>query len=196
VNKSLLIWIALIFGSAALNADQTTISNGVHTTIKTEYYDVSGNSAAELVKQMKSKGPSTPGGRKVFGYTKWFIKWQYNYDTRDSGVGIISPSVTLQITYRFPRRTGEKNAPDPFATEWNRFVTALTSHERGHGTNATTHAEMLYTTLNTRRRFTTRAELDEFVRKEGEKALSEARKWDDDFDKRTEHGVTEGAVLK
>ena len=121
---------------------------GFHSAEHAKPYDLTGQSAKQLIAQMKETGPPGKDGKRYFGKTDWTIHWRYHYETRGGSVIFTRVSVTADATIILPRRQAPANGADPMAAEWLRFSAALAVHERGHAENAERHAKQLYALLH------------------------------------------------
>lgn len=88
----------------------------VETIIK--HYDIEGDSASELKRQMKRKGP-----KGYWGYNKWWIKW--------SG----SCKVSVKITITMPRWKNRSKGSPSIERQWVKMYGLLKKHELNHSEN-------------------------------------------------------------
>lgn len=182
--------LACLAKTSALNAD-----DGFSTTTKQTTYVLQSNSVEKLVAEMKQKGP-TDDGKRFFAKTDWQIRWNYEYDRENGGFVITKLSVRADITYRMPQRVLPAGTSDALAEKWARFLAALTLHEEGHAQIATTNAKALHEKLRSHGPFPNAQELEKFVKTEGGKCLQKARTEEVEYDRRTGHGATQGALLR
>lgn len=165
---------------------------GVHPTTQTKYYDLTGQTMQKLIAQMNELGPVEADGKHYFAHTDWTLKWQYRYETRAGRLVLTRLSVAVDANSSIPRR----QATDRMAAEWARFSAAVALHERGHAENAMRHAKQLYATLRQHGPFASKEELEAFVNTQGNQCIADANAEDVEYDKRTNHGDTQGATLR
>jgi predicted secreted Zn-dependent protease len=187
----LIILFAGLLGLSEVRA----ATEAVPASVSTVYYDLTGGTIEELLQQLNALGPMAADGRRVFGYTDWQIIWSYQYKTRDANFVITTAKVEAKIVYKLPRRTGFKRT-DPAEPHWVQFAAALKKHEEAHGSNALAQAEILRKSLLKEHFFDSLSKLESFVDSEGKRVVAEGRAWDAEYDKRTRHGMREGAVLR
>ena len=168
---------------------------GLQSAEHSKFYDLTGQSAKQLIAQMRETGPPGKDGKRYFGKTDWTIHWRYHYETRGGSVILTRVSVTTDVTTIMPRRQALANGADRMAAEWARFLAALGVHERGHAENAQRHAKQLYAVLHGHGPFASAQELEAFVKMQGDKCIADANAEDLEYDKRTGHGDTQGATL-
>ena len=171
------------------------IVEGFRTATKQSPYEVQGNSIQTLVAEMKAKGPLDEG-KRFFGKTHWDLRWNYRYEQKEGGFVITTLMVMADIQYQMPRRILPPDEADNVAPQWARFMAALTTHENGHGQNAIQHGKTLYAILRAHRVFASAQELKNFVKTEGDKCIADANATDVEYDRKTEHGATQGATLR
>ena len=168
---------------------------GFHTTSRNTPWELQGNSIPALLAEKSVKGP--PGqGEHFFANTHWDLHWSYRYEEKDGGYVITLLSVTVDLQYTMPRRALPPGAADQVAAQWARFMKALTTHEIGHAENATQHGKALYTLLRKPRVFASVQELKDFIAAEGDQCIADARAADVEYDRKTQHGTTQGATLR
>ena len=101
----------------------------VRTHIVAETYDVTGNTADEVLASLLAGGPQS-GGDIFFGRTVAQISLRYDPTPVAGGCVLTDTSVDLTLTITLPRWTPP---PDPqLARDWGRFRRALAEHEDGH----------------------------------------------------------------
>lgn len=175
----------LSFALMALSSWTAFATPQVKTTVK--YYDVKGASARDLSEQLRRKGP-----RGFAAYTAWNVKWDYSSARDGKGCRVTRASTSVAVEYTMPRWQPPANADRATRQSWERFIKALKAHEDGHrdiGIGAARAIENVVGNL-------TRVPCDELSRKASEaakKILYDARKKEAEYDRRTQHGVQQGA---
>ncbi len=85
-------------------------------SVKTKYYAITGDTSAELKRQMNRKGP-----RGNWARADWYVRW--------SG----SCRLSLEIRYVYPKWKNKSQAPAALRKKWDRMMKALQKHEKQHG---------------------------------------------------------------
>jgi len=147
--------VGLSFGQTAWSKPKVT------ETIT--YYEISGDTAAELRAQMKTKGPNG-----YWGYSRWYVRWS----------GSCKLSVTVDIT--MPKLKNPENVPAGLVQKFDKMYAALLTHEKNHGQHGISAAE----------------EIEANRCKNGNAIIDKWAAEDVTYDKRTNHGETEGVVLR
>jgi predicted secreted Zn-dependent protease len=96
------------------------------------YYDVVGNSAAELRDQMNSKGPIGEGGKRHDGHTDWKVTWSYRYAPAVDGCRFTEFETTVSAIMTLPRWAAGDNASTALLKKWQSYIASLRVHEDGH----------------------------------------------------------------
>jgi len=164
----------------------------IYTT--TKYYNIKGNTAKELRKEIDSKGQRYPGGKKRYpAFTKWHTKWEFKYGSKNSKCYISQVTVTLTINYTYPKWINKNKASKELQKKWDTYIKNLITHEKGHAKIAqNAAAEVEKAILNTP--MVNKCEdLGNNANKIGKNVI---KKWTDieiKYDKDTKHGLTQGA---
>lgn len=95
------------------------------------YYDVVGKSAAALRHEMSDKGP-LDGGKRFDAYTQWHVKWTFRYAPVGHGCRLTTIDTSLDGTIEFPRWQHGDDASPSLVEKWEKYLTALRTHEDGH----------------------------------------------------------------
>ena len=127
---------ALLSAAACASAKRNPVLDkypaGISGQTSVFYYDVHGRTAAELRADMRKLGPKIDGSTFV-GETRSPMRWTWRTESTGAGscaIRDVSVFVNAQIT--LPRWTPPTDAEPSLVTEWNRFLSALETHEAGH----------------------------------------------------------------
>jgi predicted secreted Zn-dependent protease len=83
--------------------------------VETAYYDVTGQTADELRRQMSKKGPNG-----FWAYTRWYVRWSETC------------RVDLEISFTLPRLSDRNRVPLPLRSRWDSMLEKLIAHEEQH----------------------------------------------------------------
>ncbi len=154
------------------------------------YYEVRGNSEAEIVAALRERGPKDARGHPRFAFTDWTIEWKWQR-APDQSVEGSSLTLECKATIQLPKFVPNTANPVALIRAWNDFVERTRAHELSH----VAHVELAAPRIKQRlleaertagRLSTTRA------RTIIERAIAEIREMDSVYDARTNHGFTEG----
>jgi predicted secreted Zn-dependent protease len=167
---------------------------GVQTSIDVQYYDVVGASSQALRAQLRERGPRDANGRWAAA-TRWNVSWSFPYLADE--VGCVGGPVNVQvaISFTFPRWTTPTQGGPGLAERWQRYLDAVVQHEHGHRDIAVEGADALRLALAslpptpTCEQFALNAQAtaDNFMTRYNERQVQ--------YDRLTDHGATQGAVL-
>ncbi len=119
----------MIPGSAAAEPNYV-----VNVYESTQYYDIEGSTARELLDEMNSKGPKRPfGPGAAFGQTEWRISWYVQAETSKDACALASADINVELAYMMPRWSGSPRATGKLRKTWEAFLASLWVHEKGHG---------------------------------------------------------------
>ncbi len=153
---------------------------------KISYYDVSGSTESEIREHLNALSPTGPDGYRGDALTTWDIRWTWEGYGSET-CALKSVTVTYDIHIQFPRWTPSGEVSPELVTKWNNYILALVKHEKWHVDNVVTNLPKVVSAI--RQGTCTTAEAT------GQAILTGIRKNDLDYDTRTNHGETQGAVF-
>ena len=155
--------------------------------VKLRYYDVSGRTAAEIrasLNRSNSVDPAT--GVHFDAYTEWDFDWSIP-GAPGRSCRLDRAKVTLELTVGLPRLVETEGVPPELLGRWHRYRAALEAHEATHARNAVKARHAVLAAI----RGADCATADEAA---GD-VLDELDYRDEDYDRLTRHGATEGAFF-
>ena len=161
----------------------------------TEHYTVRGNDPRDLREQMDRLGTRGADGVTFDANTASRIRWDFTYHTSSDECRIGSVLVLLDIRYLMPSWDGHRSAPRSLQEAWDGYLERLAAHEHTHGDLARKAAQDLEVTLLG---LPGRRYCDEGGKVANELAnekVRELQRQDAEYDERTRHGYTEGAIF-
>lgn len=161
---------------------------------KYEYYEINGDDANQLRREMSRNGIKWDDGKTYDALTTWNIKWDYDYKRTESGCSVDALKTTVNIVFRYPKWTQKDSPSQPLLTRWNNYMTNLIAHENGHRDMAieqTADFARIVAELSA----SSCAELDRKVEALGTERMAKLNADERDYDAVTVHGTTQGAVF-
>jgi predicted secreted Zn-dependent protease len=125
---------ALCLGLATLVAGSPAASSSFAGVpdVEVRYYDVSGRTPDEIRASLDRHRRTDPNtGLKVDAWTAWRLRW----DVPGSLEGKCQPDkavVTLDVTVGLPRLANSETVPPAVLQRWQRYIAAVTAHEANH----------------------------------------------------------------
>lgn len=178
-------WVLLVLNICALPAQAA-----VDVNEQVERYAISGSTPADLRREMDAKGPLGPGGRRFDGYTRWYVSWNYRYNSKGGLCAIASVTTSVKLTMTLPRWSNENSA---LREQWTGYVAALEQHEQGHrrhGIDAANEIDRAIAAMPSAGNCDT---LGANANALGTSILRKYNQLDLDYDRDTRHGAAQGA---
>ena len=150
------------------------------------YYDVSGSTETEIRDQLNTFSPSDFNGNRGDAVTNWDIRWTwdgYGSETCD----LHSVTATYDIRVTVPRWYPGKDISPELISKWNAYMLALAEHEKGHVDNVVANLPAVIHAIRGATCATAEVKAQE--------VLTGIRQNDLNYDERTGHGATQGAVF-
>jgi predicted secreted Zn-dependent protease len=145
------------------------------------YYQVKGSTESELAKEIQTKGPNG-----FAGYTNWYIRWGwpgFGHEECDlSGAWI-----TTKVSVTLPEWDPTVGVPSDLIKNWTEFSQALYKHEMGHVGNITDALPLIEDAIHSADCVTADSAANA--------VLDKLRGRDVQYDDKTDHGRTQGAVF-
>ncbi len=154
-------------------------------------YQIAGRSERQLLREMMVLGPKE-AGESFFAYTRWRVRLQIRADSARGYCEIAEWRVLLDLTTILPEWQVPGNASPALIEKWDLFLSALRRHERGHRKLAAEGARKVSHMLEKMAEAPcSKAEHD--AKQAAAIILASARARSSQFDRVTDHGMTEGA---
>ena len=174
----------------ALNGGAPIYREECPVEISYEYYDVSGDTFADIMHSIRSQGPVDARGKRRYARTDWTVEWQWERDLD----GVIQPGsvkVECRAKLTLPRRVGGSALSPLDAERWSAYERLLMRHELNHVRHVEVVAPEIARRIKQRheRHGTVSAKTAQRVAKA---VLQDIRELDRAYDRRTVHGATEG----
>ncbi len=159
--------------------------------MRTKYYTIHGKTRGELHTEMQRKGPGSS-----YGYTNWFVHWDYKTGQDGLGCGLTSLNISAEIVITLPKWAEEKRGSVELRKKWDKFLTALTEHEEGHKKNG---IDAAWDVEEAMKRAAHQGgdcqSVERAVEAAAQTVLHEHNAFDTQYDAETEHGMKYGAAL-
>ena len=140
---------------------------------------------------MKASQPSTNHAS-----TEWRIHWDYDWQQTPEECILRSFSARVRVRYTFPQWVDWQRAEKALQEEWKRYFGALQIHESGHAGYGVAAAKEMVRLVNSKDwRAPDRNELKTRIDEACDKILREFRAQEAVYDKKTDHGRSQGARL-
>lgn len=176
-----------------LIASFTSIAETIET-VEYKNYVISPRSPYEIKPELMRRSPIRERGGSFNGHTDWYIDWKYQATPGSGGCRLNDIKTTVHVIHTLPalsENVTDKQTIDVF----NRFNNALTQHEKNHGNNGLTAAremDKLFSEIQPQQdcRY-----LSRMVNDIGNSIVQKYIHADNEYDRTTNNGETEGAFI-
>jgi len=178
---------ALLVFSFSINAE--TIES-----VEYKYYEISPRTPYEIKPELMRRSPLREGGGTFNGHTVWYVSWKYQSGPGPYGCQLNNIQTTVHVVHTLPVLSNyvtDKNTIEVF----NKFNTALTQHEKNHGNNGLAAAREMDKLFNEIQPQPDCRQLSRMVDDIGNSTTRKYIYADDEYDRTTNNGLTEGAVI-
>lgn len=162
-------------------------------------YDVRPADTVDGIRQNLDTAAGRPqdpySGRSFDGFTRWLVSWEFDEKTEGGECVATQFSFTGTATINMPRITRPESVPVGVLNRWNEYVKNLRLHEDGHVANGQGALDAVRTAAASQvlRAAECGQALSVAISNVMGSIVSEWAKKDQDYDRVTEHGATQGA---
>jgi len=162
------------------------------------YYDIRGSSANELHAAMRASGPldSLGSGRPRSGRCHWSVKYWIHYSESGGLCSISSAQIAVNSEIDLPHWIDRDAAATALREQWDRYEAALRTHELGHLDNGIRFANALAIRLAGIPAQAQCNSLPVLAQHEFDTTLPDFNRMDVEYDRVTNHGELQGAVMR
>lgn len=162
-----------------------------------EYYDVFGSSARELRASAFANAPRVlyeGTWQEAGGTTSWVVTYQATFSVeRRCTLRLFQTSVKIRTV--MPRWRGGRVEGTRLADQWDRYLQAVSEHERGHAANGLGAAESIHQSVPTLGPAATCEELKQAIDAQAASIIAAYRQADLEYDRRTNRGQAQGTTF-
>ncbi|NMR25889.1 DUF922 domain-containing Zn-dependent protease [Pseudoalteromonas sp. NEC-BIFX-2020_015] len=181
-----LIILSLIFLFTPIVIAEQVIEQ--HTT----YYKVKVSSKEKLLESVNHASPIRENGKVFHGYTRFDIRWRFNWEKTAKRCRLVRVKTILQLKYTMPELDSDSQQVN---TVWAPWYSKLLLHEQGHGELAITFASKIEDALKSMRPQRDCKTLSDDANTVAYKIVEQLNKASAAYDVKTNHGETQGAWL-
>ncbi len=188
----IMIFILLLF-TLSVTPEPAMAAAVVRST--TDYYLVSGTTADEIRSDLDMKTPVRENGTSYDAHTEWFVKWNFQWSESNGLCKITKIKTRVDVQYILPKLKTSKTLPKPLKQKWETYMKALSDHENGHrdiGVRAANEIEKEIGSMVPRRSC---RQLETDANDSGDKIIGKFRRLEKEFDRKSRHGMNDGAMF-
>lgn len=159
------------------------------------FYKIYPSSKNDLSKEMHKRSPIRKNGKTFKGNTHWYVKWTFKWKRKNGICSITKVDTSLTVTYTMPQIAKGYEVTQSIRQSFENYYTSLLNHERGHMKSGLFAAREIEKSLLSLGSFKSCQRLDETANALGHKIIKKYNKRDKEYDKKTNHGKTEGVDI-
>ncbi|KKR62592.1 hypothetical protein A2643_03060 [Candidatus Nomurabacteria bacterium RIFCSPHIGHO2_01_FULL_39_220] len=171
---------------------------GLTTLIDETNYEIRGQTESEVFYQLSSCAPFKNEKESSFGtaVTNSNINWKYDFTyTKGQVCEIKNIAVGLHINIVMPKWKNQPATNSALTHKWNTFISNLRTHEDSHIEFAKKSANEIFYYLNNLSSTRACAPSKQYIEKRLRSINAELDETNIDYDAKTRHGKTQGAVF-
>lgn len=164
----------------------------VRTELDWQSYPVQPEGAETLAQALDRSSPVRKRGLVYHATTQWQVQWRFWWQDSDRGCAIEGVQTEVSVQIQLPHWVA---GADALHAEFEHYLSALTVHEQGHKDLAVVAGRSIDKALLELPPATDCATLERTANALGYQLLQRFRERENDYDRRTNHGQTQGAWL-
>ncbi len=159
-----------------------------------KYYEISPRTAYEIKPELMRSSPIRAGSGSFNGHTDWYINWNFHSAPGPYGCQLIDTQTKVHVVHIMPalsQYVTDKKTIEVF----NKFNKALTRHEKNHGKNgllAAREMDKRFSEIPPQPNCRTLARMVDSI---GNSVVQKYAQKDNEYDRLTNNGESEGAVI-
>ena len=186
--------VTVAYGASCLIA-ASPVSAEPLVRMHTSYYYVNGPSASVLAAQIDQNGPTGADGKRYAGKTKWDVQWKFKHEQHGANCIMKEVAVAIGIAQTLPKWRNEAKGAAALKTRWQQFMDALRRHEDGHKDHGLAAGKEIEAELLAAKSASNCEALAAAANSAAEAIVTRYQKLDQDYDRKTDHGRSQGATL-
>lgn len=187
VSTYLLLLMSLLSCSAAADVLEKEYFN---------HYFVTPEDGKSLRQSLNDASPIVRNGQTFYGKTEWSVLPNFRYKDYGSLCVVKEVEVQLNIKFILPKLHYTETPPDALIVKFEQFYNALYLHEQGHKALGVRAANVIEAELKSLTPYGNCNELKSGVQTKIQQILEEYKALNRQYDIDTNHGMTQGAVIK
>lgn len=164
-------------------------------SIQRSYYTVSGKTENDIRADINAKTPVSENGRKFDAHTKWHVRWNFWWHKSSTACKITRVETKVDIQQILPKLVEDISLPETLSRKWRAYLQALIGHEDGHKSIGLSAAKEIEERLRGMAPGLTCKELESEANATAKGIIVKYARQEKEYDRRTRHGMNEGAVF-
>jgi len=194
-SRRLLFAVAVVLAAAPAAVFGDSLRPALSVREDTRYYRVDALKAQPLRLQIDARRPARHDGVRSHALTEAVLTARYDLLEVPEGCRLGTPSVVLELTTWLPDWQPPRKAAAALYADWAAMLQGLRDHERGHRDLAVHAADRLADALQALPSDRDCAQLRQLANRALNRVLIHLQLRNDSYDRRTQHGRLQGAML-
>lgn len=161
-----------------------------------EYYEIQGGTEKDLRCDISQKGCKWEDGKTYDSVTSWSLTFDYGNEQARPVCNPEDITVTLEVTFRYPKWVTMADAPQPLVNKWNAYLQSLIVHESGHRDMAVTAATEISNAVLKLPAGQSCSELERTAQRLSRERMNKLKADSKKYDVATDHGIRQGASFQ
>ncbi|MDJ0919550.1 MAG: DUF922 domain-containing protein [Henriciella sp.] len=195
MRAGIVLCFLLLFGCGVEARPQVPTTNVDHDEQKV-FYSFTGSTLPEIRRNMFASSPNREGGQTFTGYAWSNWNWRIDWWETETSCTITHVDIEVDTTLTLPEWVEPQGVSARVRQEWHRYASALKTHEDGHVAINMGIVQELKVALRDLKPEPTCERLLAKARRISDQLNTEAGIRNRAYDRRTQHGRLEGAVLR
>lgn len=181
--------IILVFISGSCHADPVE-------DISTVHYEIDPIGVKDIYAALMRNSTIRYQGKTYFGYTKWDVRWHYQWIESSESCQIVQTQVYLTVVHTMPRLSHSRNFDTDTIVRFDTFYEALMNHESGHYQLGLQAARKIEHNISKQPGMSTCRLVEEAANQAARKILKDYAEKEKTYDRETGYGQTQGAWIR
>ncbi|NEQ24384.1 MAG: DUF922 domain-containing Zn-dependent protease [Microcoleus sp. SIO2G3] len=167
--------------------------NGLRVSARQSFYTVEGETAPQLVAQIRDRGPLWSNGYRYEAMHTWKLNRSFAVSQMGDRCILTTPHIAVETEITMPRWEPPAQASGQLVANWQHYTKALKQHEDGHRQISIDAGAQVLDRLQALPSYTTCAELRTQAKAVVAEVLEQTDRQQRDYDDKTENGLVQGA---
>lgn len=163
-------------------------------TVEHKYYVISPRTPYDIKHELIRNTPIRDRGGSFNGHTDWYVDWNYRSTSTPYGCRLSQVQTKVHVVYTLPMLSEYVTDPQTIRV-FNKFNAILTQHEKNHGNHGILAAREIDLGFKNIPPQQNCRYLSRYITDMGQSIVRTYIQKDRDYDRITNNGETEGAVI-
>ena len=188
------ILASILLGLALITPGLSLAEPSVNTVFK--HYKIYPESKQDFQTELFNRSSINKEGRTFFGHTNWRVEWRFRWTRKNGKCRINQVTTSLDVTYTMPQIPEQHEVDTGLRASFESYYQLLLAHEQEHMKSGLYAAREIEDTLLNLGSFDHCDRLNDEANASGHRLIKKYNRRDIEYDRRTNHGRTEGVDIR